>query len=224
MIKQLKTKYRITKEKDLYIVRSFEQGLREPYKYLCYFTIKDRKVFIEDKHLVKTIEEFDKVLNSHITSLEYDSQYYYPLWIEGYGTYLIVYDFLNSIGFKTDWTSNSEFIKTEESVYGKGVNLYFDFRGIYRPYKEEVRVYFQQNKSLYSTKCKNNPTEIIETIKSLLKPYYVFNSAVNFKSAEQVENEKQIEATLLKIVNNDLIKTDYKEQLKQKLQSLIDKL
>lgn len=222
-IKELKLEYPyIIKYEGKFLVFD-NNGKRSPYKYLASVIKKGRSLYVEGYKPTTKMDILKKQVSHYSNSLPYDSEYYNPMYIDGYKTEIIVHDYLDSIGF--EHTPIGYQLK-RKSIYGhKATNIILSFFGLDSFVKKDtVDVCLSTGDYSYiSITCKRDETEIIKSIDSILKPLLLTESINN------IETSKNMEVENVDIILNQLNNLDFKTQhintyLKQELQKIINKL
>jgi len=235
-LKELSTHYKIDKYNNGYLLFSKEDGSgkRIVHKYLC--ELKEGKTkgsfYVGNNISTKKIEDIVDQVDNFIKNLPYDSEYYLPLYRNGTFEEHIIHDYLSDLGFKSDGgifgTSCYKLVK--KNVYGgNGVDVTFMIDGI-SSFDEEIpkntKIAITTNTYSYVSITTNRDVESIKkAIDSLLKPLMISNSIESFVIADKLKNNTDIDIQLNKLTNDlNIQSTSYKEELKKKMQEIIETL
>ena len=135
-LKELNTKFYIPKYKHngKYMVHEKEPGnSRMVRKYLCLINKKGGSFYVDGFKPTTHIDVLESQIREYTTSLPYDSEYYYPLYIKGLFEEFIIIDYLYSIGFKTSRSGGSgrSFELKDKNFYGfKSSDFSISFGGL----------------------------------------------------------------------------------------------
>lgn len=238
-IKELKEYYKIERNPtdNTYLVydKNIHSGRRMVYKYLCslrkigngFQIIGTSEKFIDIKIIISAI-------NIYVESLEFDSEYYNPMLRNGLFEELIIIDYLGERGFKvrSGWNHDTIiFILEDKNIYlGNSDKVVLEIEGLGVSCNDispnKVNIKFKTGlRSWIEDACERKVHEMIKTIDSLLKPYFIAESARNINHADDYKLE-EFKATINKLDLNSFEKltADYKNELKTKLQEIINVL
>ena len=172
------------------------------HKYFCQINYNNRKqeAWVNGFEPTNKIEELKKQVESYITSLPYDSEYYYPHWRKGMFVELIVDGYLRGLGFKNLGSSYGDLWEFNgKNCYGKSISKIlltthgvvdeYDFKKEKFENSEEVTLNLNfDDYSWVSCKCKRDVEEIKKSIDSLLKPLMLSESANMFSVGNLMVN------------------------------------
>lgn len=242
-VKELKEHYRMFKlpSDGSYLVYNKNEGSgqRSVYKYLCSLNKKGGSFSIHNENKYHSnIDKIIQSINDYIKNLEFDSEYYDRSLRDGVFEEHIVHDYLIDKGFIHDLGIGSEmdvYTLKDKTIYGntqKSIVLIInDLKSFSYQYKHNklpenisISIHNDDN-SFIKTKCKREVHEIIAKIDSLLKPYFIYESSKNIQHSEKF-NFEQFDATINTIDYNTLntLTKEYKSELKEKLQTMLDAL
>jgi hypothetical protein len=208
-------------------------GSRMVHKYLCSVTKIGKCWKVKGYKSTSKLDLLLANVNDYVSKLPYDSEYYYPLYIDTIFVHHIIYDYLRAIGFKFEDSrmGYETYGYSHKSVYGKlSHGTYISFHGFdfdrNRELPKEVSISLHLGD--YSWVEVTVPREV-EAIKkgidSLLKPYFVGESVNNFNISEKMVNNSDIDIMFKAISSNlTIFEGSYKAELKKKLLEMADKL
>jgi hypothetical protein len=226
-IKKIKEHYPLVSnlDTDTYIVYG-PNGKRSTSKYLATIHKKGRSFFVTGYKPTTKIETLKEQINDFVSKLPYDSEYYNPCWREGHKDYIIVYDYLDSINFKSGYLDGDGFHLKTPSIYGyqaTKISLFIYGLDVLN-LKDTVEICLSTGDySWVSVKCKRDAATIIENIDSLLKPLLVTEAVSNIKVSDKLKMS-DIDITLKQLKNLDIKETDMKTYLKNELLKIANTL
>jgi hypothetical protein len=238
-LKELNEHYKIYGKYDdeyPYLVYDKREGSskRSVRKYLCCLKKKNNRFAIvgTEKYFSK-IEDIKKAINNYVKSLEFDSEYYNPSYRKGYFEEMVIVDFLYERGFKSShgFGGNSmNFELTEKNIYGGNTDkISITIRGLNcmgDNIPEMVNIIlWTGNYSWIEDSAIREPKEIIKKLNSILKPLFLTEGVRNVNHSENYSIE-QFNATLNELDSTGFNKytKEYKEELKSKLTTILEKL
>lgn len=213
------------KDKSYSLCTLEERGRRSKHKYLCSLKKERDTWMLPNSTKVDNIACLKKEVENYVKSLEYDSEYYDPMYREGYFEDMIIHDYLvEELNFKCK--SNS-YHSNDENIYGMKSQISLMFYGldVYGGIEEKVEMKLFDNSKGFtkwlSVTTNRNVKDIKSGIDSLLKPLYLADAAAAIIKANKFINDEQLD-----IMFNDsrANKISIKNELKIKLQELINKL
>lgn len=220
-LKEIKTKYNIIKRDGKYHLHCLMTTGRTVYKYICSIEkTKGYKFNVIGFEPVNTFAQLEKQIKEYLEGLEYDSEYYSPLYREGFGQELLIRDLLHEYGFKTSYHYDS-FRLDRKSIYGYdatnvSVNYYIDVDN------KEIRIILHTGRfSWVQTKCSFDFKDIHKSLDGLLKPLFLTEGVENIKTSDKMQNSN-IEAVIKQLQGFDEITS--KVELKDKLLELANTL
>lgn len=222
-------KYREDKQKFLVYSKNPGTGMRMVFQYFCLITRIGTKFFVDGYKPTSDINILKSQIDDYVSNLKYNSEYFNPHFRKGYVEELIIHDYMNELGFKSDMSSDDVYKLSNENAYGYvTTNVSVSFYGL-RAFdeKDKVTIYvWTSGTSCIKTEVIKDVESIKEGIDSLLKPLLISDSINNFNTAEKMENDTMdIDIFLSKINHSlDMTNQNYKSKLKDRLIELIDKL
>jgi hypothetical protein len=216
----------VQKVKEGYLLHG-EGGKRTPYKYLATVKKKRDKFCVDGFPFTKDIGVLIEQIKEYHKTLPFDSEYYNPLYRKGVLEDLVVYDYLDSIGFRHE--GDFVYMYKPKSIYGIPVtNIGIILTGMdyFNEVKDEVEIkLFTEGQGYTSvvTKAKRDAVEIIKGIESLLKPLLTTESLSHLELAEPMEMS-DIDIALRKIEGLDIKEFDIKKHIKKRLLEIASKL
>lgn len=228
-LKEISEHFIVDKEdKNKYFLRSKTEHGVFPYKYLCTITKINHYTFqVENLKPTSNVKELVGLVNDHVQSLGYDSEFFNPKFREGYKYELFIYRLLEKNGFNysdcytTTNYKSEHFTNDNKNIYGGKQTLHLTVT-----YSEKIE--FELSTGVYSgisVSTKKHFKDIEEAFIGLMKPLFLGNGISNIKKAEELgEINSDIEYILSEIKGFDVKKTDYKTTLKNKLIELANSL
>lgn len=211
-------------------------GSYSPYKYLA--TIEKEKEgwyrVCDSKHLeichsfkpTNKIEQLIDDINTLISSYEYSSEHYNPMFRDGYFEEIVVHDELRKLGFKSDRCVYS--MERGNIIGGKSMNVVFSINGLEAKFgdveqSESVSISFFTGDYAWTeiSNIKRNPKDILAQINATLKKIYLIEAISCFKLSESfVDGDiDNIEQVVLSGFN--LKKQDFKQELIDRLENTL---
>lgn len=224
-LKELQKHYKVFKHDKVYHIHSSTVGGRYVYKYLCSAQKKGKSFNVIGYKGTTLIEKFKNQVEDYLSKLEYDSEYFHPLYKEGIKEVHFVHDYLTNLGFKS---FSSSYVYNSKNIFGgKTTEIALSFYGldVWRNFNsKEVKISLSTGRySWTSITVKRTFKDIQEGIDSVIKPLLLSESAVNLTLADKLE-------TVIKdykdnsMIDYTILSTDYKKQLKEKLLEIAEKL
>ena len=223
-LKEIKQKYNVDKYNGQYLIFDPKEGScdRFVHKYLCSLTRVSKTSFkiTGTDIVISKMDSLDEQIKSFTSSLKYDSHYYNPMYKNGTFEELVIHDYLSEIGFKNDY--GNLYVLSHDNVYEEeirdaSIGITFE--------KEKVRLILHTGDfSFVNINCSRDIEEIKNGINSLVKPLLVSEGIKNLNASEKLgEIEKMTEMNLNVITRSmDVVSTEYKAILKEKLTQLIE--
>lgn len=245
-LKDIKTRFHVSSHKHdgKYLIHSLEPGgSRLVHKYLCSINKnKQGKFFVDGFEPTGNIDVLSKQINDYVSSLEFDSEYYYPLYRPGVFEELFIKDYMTSIGFKCN--GNGSYSLKDKNIYNfnsSDITISFngldswkntsddkgeEWGGILFDNSKEIEVILHTGRySWISSKCKRNCKEIRTTIDTILKPLFISDSVDNFNRADKLNDVEDIDLIMNKINDKmELSSGSYKQELKKRLQETLERI
>lgn len=224
-LKYLKEFYNIYPIDNYYILHDkVELGKRIVHKYIGQIFKNKDKFYVQGFDLTNKLEVLQEQLKQYEQSLEFDLEYYYPLYRKGITEEYIVHDYLLSKGFKN--IGNSFYKLIIPNVFGQENEFDISFRGLdtFKEISNEINInIWLGNYSWVEIKCSRNPKEIIKQINNYLGLSGLTIISEYLKIIpEQIENTN-LELKSLK-TNLTVSVQDFKQELIQKLKDAITSL
>ena len=194
-------------------------GNRMPHKYLCSLEkITKNKFFILNTNIKVTKKNVIDKVNEYIKSLPYDCEYYHPMYRKGLFEEFFVYDYLEGLGFKKNM--NDLWIYKSNIYFAQTIKLFINFT------ENEFKIsYISSELSWVENKSKRNCEDIKKCIDSILSPLLISESIENIQLHNKLNSNIDLgNLKLNQIVNNELLDRSLKEELKEKLQSILNTL
>jgi hypothetical protein len=228
-LKELKAEFReIVKYDGKYHIY-VEGGLRSPYKYLATLNKKGSSFWVDGFKPTTKMEILKDQIDEFVNSLQYDTEYYNPMFRAGVTEEHIMIDHLDSLGFNysgTNWGS-SYFEYNKKSIYGHqltDIGLSIVGLDAFNELKEnvDINVHLGDN-SWVSSKSKRTVEDMIKTIDGLLKPLLVTEAVSHIQTSDNMKTSN-IDIILNQIKGLDIQKTDVKDYLKSQLLQIANTL
>lgn len=227
-LKQLREHFYIQKHEGFYTIHSLTVGGRSVYKYLCSAERTGTKFNVLGYKNTANIEEFKNQVADYISKLEYDSEYFYPLYREGIKEVHYVHDYLRELGFKNE--SNS-YVYNPVNIYGgQTTEIILSFFGLdvwggwdkFDP--DYIKINLSTGRySWITVTVKRNFKDLQEGIDSLTKPLLLTEGTRNITIADKLETVIK-DFTINSVDGFDINSADYKKELKEKLLEIVEKL
>ena len=208
----------VGKRHDLYCRK--EDGVYLNQKYLCSiernssgkYSIVDQDQYHDD------LDTLEKAVYAYVDSLPYNSEFYNPYFREGIFEQMVVSNYLRSIGHKHG-------VILLKNTYGFNQKIYLT-TNVSDLDKQEITIRLSGDK-VYSNwtevKVERNADKIISAIDGLLKPYLLGNIAMQMEVVRKMTNAS-VDVKKIKTEGLFSVEVDYKEQLIQELESMLDTL
>jgi len=235
-LKELKEHYYISnyKYEGKYLIydKTPGSGQRSVYKYLCSAIKNKNSWIIENFKPVSKLNDIKDLINKHVSTYKYDSEYYQPQYRDGILEEYVIHDYLRELGFSISDNSfgSTTYTNENKNVYGKVNNIHLTFDGL-SCFKDEISkivkiIYTVDFGSWVSVEVNRDCESIIKGIDSILNPLLVTESVTNFTNSEKLHNKYTDIDLMISNLSSNLInvETNYKETLKEKLQTLINNL
>ena len=183
-----------------------------------------------EKKYYYNITDLKFAIGDYVNSLEFDSEFYYPEYRDGYFEFSVINDYLTNKGFKHGHSFSSDNYRLiNKNIYGdksNEINLVINGIDYFNDeLSEEVTIkLILQNYSWIDTKCKREVHEIMEKIDSLLKPLFLYDAGTNIEESDKYTY--QMFDADLKVIDNNLncLTAEYKTELKSKITKMLEKL
>ena len=220
-VKDLKQYYIVYKYKDQYHLHSPTESGRLNHKYLCSLDRKNEYFKLGNNKFTSKIEILNQQVQSYLNNLEYDSDYFYPLYTDGIKEELYVHDYMKSLGFKSHY---NVYTYNPKNIYnGNTTKIVLSFYGLtnlgicdtYNP--NTIDIYLSTgNFSCVSISVNRDFKSLTQGIDGLLKPLLLTESINSFNTTDKMDGYL---SNLQKIVLDDhnLTIVDYKQTVKNRL-------
>jgi len=241
-ITDINTKFQLSefkhKGKHLLFEKEVAKTGRSVHRYLCTIGRQGNRYFVDGFKPTDKLEVLEQQVKDHVKSLLYDSDYYCPRFRDGLTEELIIHDYLESIGFKSPYHSNSQeyYELTDKNIYGfkssdVAISIWgldswaFYDNGKFNLPSEVIVVLHTGEWSWLEVKAKREVEDIKKAIDSVLKPLYLTDSVSNVKRATLLKNASNVEMTMNKLMDSYEVGTmDFKATLKKQLEETLAKL
>jgi hypothetical protein len=229
-LEELQKHYYVFKYKNEYLIHSLTEHGRSNHKYLCLAEKKRNSFKVIGYGFTSDIGAFKNQVDDYLSKLEYDSDYFMPMWRDGFKEECFVNDYMTSLGFKSHYPTYT--YKNKDVYGGNTTNVMLTFNGLddcksYNPInKEEVSIMlWTSDYSWIETKVKRNFKDLQKGIDSLLKPL-LLSESIQLLSIENKLKQSNIDIDIKGIDMNNLSlqSQEYKNTLKQKLQDILNTL
>lgn len=236
-VKELKNnqRFEITdlKHKGMRLVFSkTESGKRDIHKYLCMIGKKGGKFYVQGMEPTSDIKILEENIQTYVSSLPYDSEYYNPLYKKGIFEERIIYDYMVSIGFK--YEKDDLFLLNNKNIYNyvshdialtlSGYSAWGTRSSNFKLTKDVSISLWTGNYSWIEIKVPREVEAIKKGIDTLLKPLLLTDSVSCLTLSEKLKNVSNLDMTMNRLVGFSLQNIPYRETLKNKLQEVIAKL
>lgn len=220
-IKELKKYFTVYKWEDCYLIHSLEEGgSRMNHKYLGKVYKKGGSFFVEGFKPTTKIDTLKAQLRLWQESLNYHSDYYYPLYREEAVIEFLLIDKLKEYGFDRKGYSDG-FKLNRGSIYGyNATNI--DITYIIKD--DSVTINLWTSRYTWVSVNSDHTLENIENkLDGLLKPLFLTEGVENIKTADKMQNSK-IDVLLKELRGVDINSQKFNSGLKSKLLSLAETL
>lgn len=220
-LKEIKNQYYVLKMDGNYHIHSKEVGGRTVHKYLCTIEkTKNYKFNVIGYAPVNTLEKLNEQINDYLNNLEYDSEYYSPLYRKGTSQEFLLIDLLNEYGFKRGgWDEPDGFNLKRNSIYGgkhTSINLNYSID----VEEELIKIYlYNSDFSWVETKTSFNFKDIHKKLNGLLKPLLLTEGIENIKISDKMQ-DSDIDLIIKELKGFDI--SSSKVNLKNKLLELAE--
>lgn len=208
-----------------------EKGVYNVFKYVCHIT-KAKTGWYNTLGFEPTnnLEVLLNNIDTYYKSLKYNSEFYNPLFRNGYFEYMVVMDYMRNLGFKSK--GEAMFILDRKNVYnGRREDVVLHVNGLeYMGSDKELSktvslILYTDNYSWVEIKnIPRNPDDIIRNIDGILKPLFLFDSAHDLKKSEEF-TAQNFDIVMKKVVNfTSVQEASYKEELIKSLEKTLETL
>jgi hypothetical protein len=195
------------------------------YKFLALIEKKKDKFNVIGFESTRDINILKDQILEYVKSLLFDSEYYDPFWRKGLFEEIVIIDYLDSIGFKSNGISFGiiSFSLCDKNIYGfNSSDITITIHGLDSGYDDnipdEVSICLWISRcSWVEIKSNRNATDIIKAIDTMLSPLYIKDSADNLLRAETFQNVSDLDVMMNKIVENSVVSVNYKDMIRKKL-------
>lgn len=248
ILKDLQEKYSVLKNNGEYQIydKTIGSGKYLNIRYLCNLEKvgSDKYKIVPSKHFdgvcsmntflpTKDIEILSSCILEYTNSLRFHSDCYCPSYRDNVFFTYAISEYLKNIGFENGKsTHENSYILKNKDIYSKIENVELGFRGLDMLDDNEnsnvnIVIYTSYiNYGYVSLETEKDINKIIDSINSLLLPLFLTNSIKYFKLSESLDstfgdfnNIKKVE-----VKNFKAYSIDYKQQLKENLIELLNKL
>jgi hypothetical protein len=169
-------------------------------KYIWHIKKSDKSghYFVEGFKPTNKLQELKNQIQQHVASLPYDAEYFIPTYREGLSEYLIIHDYMDSIGFKTGMSDT--YSLKEKNIYGyRTTDIHMTFWGLREGFGDdgnakEISINLWRSQySWVSVKCKRNVEDIKAGIQAILKPLLVTESVSLLTLADKLETQQDVD-------------------------------
>lgn len=233
-LQQIKTKYKVTPHDGKYLLFDPKENscTRFVYKYLACIEFNKGKANVVGFPQTTSLSVLEKQVAEYTQSLPFDSGYYNPMLREGLMVEMVIYDYMESIGFVLDngYDGCGGWILKEKDVYGSSLmdkpitfrNLKNGFLRLDPTIDVSINLWLGGCEWV-SVKTKRDPQAIIDGINGLLKPYLLSSGIKMVQTSDKMYNVG-VDVMLNRLKDLDTISTEYRAELKEKLLKLVDTL
>lgn len=234
-LSEIKKIYRVHELDGQYLVynKEFSSSIYSNYKYLCNLEKNGGKFKIVGSGIwFDEIESLQNAINCYVDSLPFNCEFYNPIYREGYFESAVVNDYLRKRGFKhsNHYFGFDYYVYKPENIYGGFSNeINISFHGL-DYYSDKISETVEINLEIsdfkwISVKVKREASEIIKGIDQLLKPLLLTDGIQNVQQSDKF-NLTEFTATINNLDPNSFNKysKEYKAELKEKLQQMIEAL
>lgn len=228
-IKEIKNHFYVNKRDGSFRIHSKTQGGRMVHKFLCVAYKKGHSFYVDGYKPTTKIEKFVKQVNEKVLTYKYDSEYYYPDYVEGVVENLFIHDYVTKLGFRipryNEGGGDNTYIFDRKNIYGgqtTRIHIYFFGQSRLGEKSKTINICISTASYAYtSLEVDNNFDDLKNGIDSILKPLLISEGIKN------IELVKDLEVTNLNFVSNlivdlEIYSNDYKKNLKNELLKLIE--
>lgn len=219
-VKELKQHYEVLKWKGVYLIHSKTEHGRFPHKYLCSANKKGQSWIIDEFKPTTKVEKFKENVEKYISNLEYNSEYFSPMYREGYKEVMYVHDYLESLGFKSG--RGSSYTYSPKNIFGgKTTEISLSFMGLekdwYSDEKEIIKIILHiDNASWLTIETKRSFKELKEGINSILKPLLITEGVRSIQDSDKMTTTS-VDYIIQELNGLSLSGENYNQTLKKKL-------
>ena len=228
-LKEISKYYKIHESityKNMYCLYSLieEAQMSNGGKYLCAIK-KEDGYFSLNGIKCRTIEELNKTVKEYLSTLEFNSENYDVDFRKGITEELCIRDYMGNLGFKTYNAVNFKYSKND--VFGQPVNISISVSGLSDGEANKVKIYLNTNSNgdYLGGEVEKETYAIINAINNLIYPLLIGNISNMILSLEQIKI-KDFKGVYGKIqlTNTGITVENYKQELKNKLQEILNQL
>lgn len=158
-------------------------------------------------------------------TFKYNQDYYCPMYKPHMLTYYVLWARLRELGIKDG-------LLFEKDPYGfKSIDMYFEYTPDHQIKSEEDDIKFSLSTSnssrWFTVSCSQNPDEVIETIDSMLLPYYLSSAAMFIQKADLMTsniNLDNVDEVKVNVRTLEVEVNKAKQTIIKSLQDSLDKL
>ena len=223
--KEIKEHFKVSKftiNKNLHLYSKTEKGKHLAIKYLCSLKTEGSYFSIVNSKLPKTnkIEKLKEDVESYLSTLDFDSEYYNPEFRDGFFEELVISDYLRNKGFEHGTNDYFQFTSKKSYSQIKTIELEIQNLDSMSEIKEDIEVKLLFETKWLSVKCKRNVYDIIKTIEGLLYPILLLNTTSLISLTDKF-TPQNIEMTEKKISGFDVKSKEIKDELIEKLEKTL---
>lgn len=199
-------------------------------KYLCAIK-KEDGYFSLNGIKCRTIEELNKTVKEYLSTLEFNSENYNVDLRKGITEELCIRDYMGSLGFKTynacSFYGTVDFKYSKNDVFGQPVNISTSVSGLSDGEANKVKIYLNTNSNgaYLGGEVEKETYAIINAINNLIYPLLIGNISNMILSLEQIKI-KDFKGVYgkIRLTNTGITVENYKQELKNKLQEILNQL
>lgn len=216
-------RYSIIKRDGKYCLYDTDQlGRLTPNKYVGYLTKKGNNYYLPNGNKVVNLEQ---QLADYEQSLPYNVEYYNPTYREGIFEEFVIHRWLIDNNFKD--THDNNYSLSVSNIVGNPFVLNFTFVNMDADgHGKNIRIQIWKSDFSWSEfECDRTPESFIQVMSYILNVFAYSQIASLMSMTSSVVDFDNIDMSSMKITNKlDIVKNDFRQELKSKLQDLIDKL
>lgn len=199
-------------------------------KYLCAIK-KEDGYFSLNGIKCRTIKELNKTVKEYLSTLEFNSENYDVDLRKGITEELCIRDYMGSLGFKTynacSFYGTVNFKYSKNDVFGQPVNISISVSGLSDGEANKVKIYLNTNSNgaYLGGEVEKETYAIIDAINNLIYPLLIGNISNMILSLEQIKI-KDFKGVYgkIRLTNTGITVENYKQELKNKLQEILNQL
>jgi hypothetical protein len=230
-IKEIKNHYEIYRRDGSFRIHSKTEGGRMVRKFLCVAHKKGNSFYVDGFKPTTKIERFIEQVNEKIVQYKYDSEYYYPDYVEGVAETIFIHDYMTKLGFRIarygEGGGDDSYIFDRKNVFGgQTTDIHLSFLGLSRLGEKSKMITICLSTGCFSytsLTVGNNFDDLKDGIDSILKPLLLTEGIRNVDLVKDLEIKN---ANFINNISNNLniYSEDYRNQLKDELLKIIELL